>query len=103
METFIQILGIVAAIFASSGFWQYIIFRSQQKSRLKSAEARLLMGIAYSKICDLSATYISRGSISRDEYADLKKYLYDPYVEMGGNGTIARLMREIDNLPIKEG
>lgn len=97
----IEVVGIVAAIFASSGFWQYVIFKAQQKDRQKSAEARLLMGIAYSKICDLSAKYIERGSISKDEYSDLKKYLYDPYREMGGNGTCERLMKEVDKLPIE--
>jgi len=97
----LQIVGLVLAVFASSGFWQYVIYKAQTKDRQKSAESRLLMGIAYSKICDLSGKYIERGSISRDEYSDLKKYLYDPYREMGGNGTCERLMKEVDKLPIE--
>lgn len=97
----LQIVGLVMAVFASSGFWQFIIYKAQQRDKKLSAESRLLMGIAYSKICDLSGKYIERGSISRDEYSDLKKYLYGPYREMGGNGTCERLMKEVDKLPIE--
>jgi len=97
----LEIVGLVITVFASSGFWQWVIYKSQQKDRQKSAESRLLMGIAYSKICDLAGKYIERGNISKDEYSDLKKYLYDPYREMGGNGTCERLMKEVDKLPIE--
>ena len=88
----------VLAIFASAGFWSFIS-RFLDK---KSAKTRLLMGIAYHNICELCLSYINRGSISSDEYADLKKYFYQPYQDMGGNGVCERLMKEVDKLPIKE-
>ncbi len=88
----------VLAIFASAGFWSFITKMTDKKS----AKARLLMGIAYHNICDLCLMYIHRGSISADEYADLKKYFYQPYRDMGGNGVCERLMNEVDRLPIKE-
>lgn len=102
MATFLQILGIVVTIFASSGFWQYMIYKAQQKDKIESTESKLLMGIAYGKICDLCARHIKNGYIGRTEYAELKKYLYDPYRAMGGNGTCEKLMREIEKLPLKE-
>lgn len=102
MDAFIQILGIVVVIFASSGFWQYVIYKAQQKDREKSAESRLLMGLAYGKICDLCARHIHNGYIGRTEYGELRKYLYEPYRAMGGNGTCEKLMQEVEKLPIKE-
>lgn len=92
------IVTIICTIFASSGFWAWLMNRQSKNT----AERRMILGIGYRSICDLCTVYIKRGYITRDEYADLKKYLYEPYREMGGNGTCERLMREIDSLPIKE-
>ena len=36
-----------------------------------------------------------------DEYEDLIHYLYDPYVELGGNGSAEKVMQEIKKLPMK--
>lgn len=88
----------VLAIFASAGFWSFVTRILDRKS----AKTKLLMGIAYHNICILCLDYINRGSISADEYADLKKYFYQPYQDMGGNGVCERFMREVDKLPIKE-
>lgn len=46
---------------------------------------------------------LSQGEITTDGYADLKKYLYEPYRAMGGNGTCEKLMKEIEKLPIRSG
>ena len=48
----------------------------------------------------LGSVYITKGSITQDEYENLYKYLYSPYKANGGNGSAERLMREIDKLPI---
>ena len=90
---------IVCSVFASSGFWAYLMNRQNKDT----AERRMILGIGYRSICELCGLYINRGYISRDEYSDLKKYLYEPYREMGGNGTCERMMQEVDKLPIKEG
>lgn len=92
------LLAIVCSIFASSGFWAYLMSRQNKDT----AERRMILGIGYRSICELCTMYIKRGYISREEYSDLKKYLYEPYREMGGNGTCERLMQEVDKLPIKE-
>ena len=92
------IVAVVVSVFASSGFWAFLIERQKKNS----AEQRLLLGIGYYEICFFADKYIDRGWITRQEYSDLKKYLYEPYVARGGNGTAKRLMQEIDNLPIKE-
>ena len=93
------IIGIVGAIFASQGFWTWLINRNNGKSN----EAKLLMGIAYSKIIQQCNYYIARGWIDTDEYHELYHYLYEPYKDMDGNGTAERLMKIVEGLPTKEG
>lgn len=92
------VITIICSVFASSGFWAYLMSRQNKDS----AERRMILGIGYRSICELCTFYIKRGHISREEYADLKKYLFEPYRDMGGNGTCERLMQEVDRLPIKE-
>lgn len=93
------IVAVICSVFASSGFWAWLT----AKQKKDSAENRMILGICYMAICQLCGAYISRGYITRDEYADLKKYLYEPYRARGGNGTCERLMTEVDKLPLKEG
>ena len=97
-----ELITIIVAVFASSGFWLFVqtVYTSRKKKR--SAEDRLLMGIGFSKISDLGMRYIERGYVTRDEYNDLNRYLYEPYKEMGGNGTAERIMEQVKKLPFKE-
>lgn len=92
------IVTIIVSVFASSGFWAYLMNRQ----KASTAERRMILGIGYRSICSLCETYLKRGYITREEYSDLKKYLYEPYKEMGGNGTCERLIQEVDKLPIRE-
>lgn len=92
------IVTVILSVFASSGFWAFIMSRQNKNS----AEQQLILGIGYYSICNLAGQYISRGYITRQEYADFNKYLYEPYRARGGNGTAERLKKELDNLPIKE-
>lgn len=97
MNLTIAIIGIIGAIFGGQGFWTWIISRG----KMKSSEAKLLMGIAYSKIIQQCNYYIARGWIEADEYHELHNYLYKPYKDMGGNGTAERLMEIVKGLPAK--
>lgn len=98
MEPWLQsIVTIVCSVFASSGFWAYFQLRRDKKS----ATTKLLMGLAYDKITHLGMNYIERGWISKDEYEDFRKYLYEPYTEFGGNGVAERIMHEVARLPLK--
>lgn len=94
METWLQI---VLAVFASSGLWTFL----QMLLNRKSARVRMLLGLGHDKIIYLCSKYIDRGWITNDEFEDLYKYLYEPYVKMGGNGTAKRLMAEVERLPIR--
>lgn len=98
MNTAEIIIAIVVAIFGSTGFWSWL----QNRGRKKSAETRLLMGIAYSKIIDRCTEYINRGYVNTDEYHELEHYLFQPYKEMGGNGTAEKLFNDVSKLAVKE-
>jgi hypothetical protein len=87
----------VASILASSGFWAFV----QKRDATKHATTRLLMGLAYEKIAQVGLSYIDRGWISKDEYEDFRKYLYEPYRELGGNGVAERIMLEVSGLPLR--
>ena len=97
MEPWIQMIVTVAcAVIASSGFWAYI----QKKTDKSSAEKRLLIGLAHYIIIWLGMQYVERGWITQDEYENLHDYLFIPYSEAGGNGSAAKVMKDVDNLPI---
>lgn len=95
------VLAVVLAIFASSGFWTLVVAVLKHKWEKLSTENRLLRGLAQDRIVHLGKTYISRGSISKDEFETLHDALYVPYREMGGNGVAKRVMDEVEKLPIK--
>lgn len=101
METSEIILSISAAAFASSGLWTFINNVWQSRSKKKSAEQRALLGLLHDKVYYLSEKAIKKGSISREEYENLR-YIYDPYIDMGGNGTGKRLFEEVNGLPLRE-
>lgn len=61
------------------------------------------MGLAYDKLTYLGLKHIERGYIPGDEYEDFMKYLYEPYIELGGNGMASRVMDEVAKLPLRKG
>ena len=92
------LLAVVPALFASSGFWTYIHLRD----RTKTTMSKLLMGLAYDKLMTVGVAYIERGWVTKDEFEEYRKYLYDPYKELGGNGVAERIMQEVAQLPIRK-
>ena len=92
------LLPIAIALMASSGFWAYI---SSYKDR-KSMQTELLIGLAHDRLVSLGLTYITRGWITQDEYENYNVYLYKPYEKLGGNGSVRRIMLEVDKLPIRK-
>lgn len=96
-----MIVTIIVAVFASTGFWAFVTRVIQRKDE-KSPDRQMLLGLAHDRICYLAEKYIERGWVTRDEYENLHDYLYKPYKALGGNGTVDRLMEEVDRLPIKQ-
>lgn len=98
MEPWIQtVVTIVCSVIASSGFWVWL----QKHMDKKDARTKMLVGLGHDRIMSLGMSYIERGYITQDEYENLREYLYEPYIELGGNGSAKRVMAEIDKLPIR--
>lgn len=92
------ISGIITSMITSQGLWAHV----SEKSHKDSAESELLRGLAHTRITNLCEKYIDRGWITPEEYEDLITYLYHPYLELGGNGTVKKLVEnEINRLPIR--
>ena len=97
IQTILEVLGaVVAALLASGGYWSY----KMSKNNHKTAESKMLMGLAHDRIVELGMKYIERGTITRDEYENLYDYLYLPYKELGGNGSAERVMEVVKQLKI---
>ncbi len=90
------LFGVITTFAASSGFWTYLLARKDKTS----SSSKLLLGLAHDRIIHLGLRYIDEGGISREAYEDLHKFLYAPYKKMGGNGTVDRIMEEVEKLPI---
>lgn len=96
LEILEMAITIVCSVLASSGFWAYLM----KKSDKNNDERKMLIGLAHDRIVCLGLGYITRGFITKDEYEDLHDYLYDPYEKLGGDGSAKKVMIEIDKLPM---
>lgn len=96
------IVTLLCSIISSSGFWAFLI------SRKKKADAinNMVLGLGHDRIIELGMHYLERTDengnpwITEDEYENIKDYLYEPYTKLGGNGSAARIIKEMDNIPI---
>lgn len=101
---------IVVAIFASQGLWALVLYLVQRKDKKKDKEdeelknqSAMLLGLGHDRIIYLGSEYIKKGFVTEAEFENLNKYLYEPYRNLGGNGTAEKIMEDIKNLPLKEG
>jgi len=95
-EVWVRVITIiVGSVFGSTGMWTFL--RSRDTKR--AATTRLMMGMARETITTHGLAYIERGYITKEEFDELDKYFYRPYVALGGNGTAQRIMDEVGRLP----
>lgn len=99
MEPWLQIvLTVFSSVLASSGLWAFL----SKKMESRDEKTEMIIGLAHDRIMSLGMEYVDRGYITEDEYENLYGYLYKPYEKLGGNGSAARVMKEVDKLPIKK-
>lgn len=96
------LVSIIAAVFASSGFWAFLMAIIQKRMEKRDARTQMILGLGHDRIKNLAEKYLAQGWISLDDYEDLEKYLYKPYRQMGGNGTAEKLMDDVRKLPIRK-
>ena len=97
MTTTQVILTIITALLTSSGLWAFLGSRLEKNS----AERELIVGIAHIELVFFGMQYLERGWITRDEYETMQD-LYRPYVKLGGNGSGKKIMKEVENLSIRD-
>lgn len=99
MPEIIQILiTVFTSVLASSGLWAFLTRIADKKD----VKTEMLVGLAHDRILYLGMNYVERGYITQDEYENLHDYLFTPYKKLGGNGSAARVMREVNKLPIRK-
>ena len=101
---------LIVALLTSTALWgvvsKVILKRMEltaKRSKADEADRKMLVGLAHDRIIHLGMVYIERGYVTQDEYENLQVYLYEPYEEMGGNGSARRVMEEVRKLPIRCG
>ena len=79
MDGTVQIfVTVLCSVLASSGFWAII----QRRLDKKDVRTQMLVGLGHDRIMSLGMKYIERGYITKDEYENLNRYLYAPYVKL---------------------
>lgn len=96
------IVTLVVAIFASSGFWAFLLAIITKFLDRKSAKNQMILGLGHDRIIFLCEKYIARGWITSEDFENLHDYLFVPYKKMKGNGTAEKLMRDVEKLPIRK-
>lgn len=87
---------IFSSIMGSTGLW-LLLTKIFDK---RSAQTRLIAGMARDRIIFLGSSYMRRGSITRDEYEDYMHYFVEPYFKIGGNGMAERVVDDVKKLPV---
>lgn len=70
------------------------------KGELELVKA-MSLGALYDRAKFLGESYLKRGWWTLGEYEDYKKYIYRPYHAAGGDGTIDKIMMELEKMPIE--
>ncbi len=108
------VVSVLTAVLASGGLWSFlskkqeIRFEELERKRKEEAEAeekndgktKLLVGLAHDRLIYLTKKYLEEGWIDSEDYENLT-YMYEPYIQCGGNGTVKRNMEKVEKLPPK--
>lgn len=71
----------------------------QKKTQLKLADhGEAIAGLEHDRIIHVGAGHLKEGHITWDEYDDIRKYLYEPYKKLGGNGTAEDIMEKLKGM-----
>lgn len=89
------VIAIVGGMLGSTGLWQLI----QYFLNKNSVEREMLLGLGYIQLMNTCEMYLRQGYIEVEELVDLKKYLYEPYRKLGGNGAGEMIMSKVEKLP----
>ena len=104
-EALILILSSSAVSALITGGFGLVNRRLDKKEKKSKTETALMVGmqeLLCDKIKERGAQYIKRGGIELEEYQDLQRMNEVYHDQLGGNGFVAKIMQEVNNLPIKD-
>lgn len=103
---------VLVLIFSSSavsalvtGGFGLINRRLDKKEKKSKTETALIIGmqeLLCDRIKERGVQYINRGSIKTEELEDILRMNQVYHDQLGGNGFVAKIMHEVNNLPIKD-
>ena len=70
------------------------------QERLK--ERKLLLFLLQGYLVAEAKSYLDEGQITSAAYAHLYNEVYVPYKELGGNGIVVKLMKDVEKLKVVE-
>ncbi len=91
------VAAIITAIFASSGFWSLLLYIIQTRDKSKSEVRNALLALLHDRVYFECEKAIKAGHISIEDFKNIS-YLYEPYRELGGNGTGKMLYEAVQKL-----
>lgn len=98
----ISILGSGALAALISGIFSLVLYKVQKKDKQEDATSRMILGLGYETIVELGVKLIAQGYVTEAQYTDLIKYLWEPYRDLGGNGTAEKVINEVKKLPLRK-
>ena len=91
---------LIAAVFASSGLWSFLLYLAQKRDQKKDIHTRAELVLLHDAVYNNCQKAIHRGYTTVMELDNITE-LYNVYSEMGGNGTGKQLYDRASQLPIK--
>ena len=79
--------------------------RLDKKEKKTKTEAALIIGmqeLLCDRIKERGVQFINRGSIKTEELEDILRMNQVYHDQLGGNGFVAKIMQEVNSLPIKD-
>lgn len=89
------IVGIVIAIFASTGFWQVVLYKVQKRDKKITATERALMYLLRNDLISRCDFWLDKESIPINEWTSLIEE-NDIYHELGGDGDLKERMEALE-------
>ena len=89
------VIGIAVAVFASSGFWQLILYKVQQRSTKKTALDLAMMFLLRQDLIARCDYWLDRDHIPIGEWTSIveENRLYH---DLGGNGDLKERMESLE-------
>jgi hypothetical protein len=91
---------VIIAVLGSGGLWTLIQALINYKINKDSMEKQALKSLLRDAIFRRCEKALSNGEVSIEELENING-LYQPYKELGGNGTAKKLIEDVNDLEVK--